>query len=253
MTDTEELRRLAEQARDRDFPKDWENFRAAASPDVVLGLLDELRSASGMSGRLVEVTGKLADTEADRDALTAALRWIAGQNPTSGGVTSYRIVVEKARAVFKERSDLAQHVEPAVHMRQSGNGCVVCPRRWSDHTPAERGEPAAVTAQVGQSPLETAEPLDVQIHAIWESTFDRKKAMQDTESHADLIEYAWAEGFKHGRAAAASPLGVPPAGIDGEAIRSIFRERGWVIQQSNGPGAEIDPFAALARLLAESS
>ena len=27
---------------------------------------------------------------------------------------------------------------PRPHMRQSGNGCVTCPRRWSEHTEAER-------------------------------------------------------------------------------------------------------------------
>jgi hypothetical protein len=35
------------------------------------------------------------------------------------------------------------------HMRQSINGCVTCPRPWSEHTAAERGEPPA--SQSGSS------------------------------------------------------------------------------------------------------
>ena len=33
--------------------------------------------------------------------------------------------------------------EPTRHMQQSINGCVTCQRKWSQHTPAERGEVSA--------------------------------------------------------------------------------------------------------------
>lgn len=151
MTDTEELRRLAEQA--KNIPHALEPSRrwlaivnsayaaealtaqdaayiAAASPGVVLRLLDELRSASGMSGRLVEVTGKLADTEADRDslkaerdALAAALRnlddaaqyGLAFLNDPEGLQSARDEWRQKIRTAINEaRAILAQHVEPAA-------------------------------------------------------------------------------------------------------------------------------------------
>ena len=41
------------------------------------------------------------------------------------------------------RAALAAHpapAGPAVHMKQSGNGCVTCSRKWSEHTDAEKRE-----------------------------------------------------------------------------------------------------------------
>ena len=35
----------------------------------------------------------------------------------------------------------------AKHMLQSGNGCVTCSRRWSEHTPEERGEAPSPAAE----------------------------------------------------------------------------------------------------------
>ena len=35
--------------------------------------------------------------------------------------------------------------EPQTHMRQSVNGCVTCERKWSAHTPAERGAVVKLT------------------------------------------------------------------------------------------------------------
>ena len=48
-----------------------------------------------------------------------------------------------AKAYEKARAALAAHpapAGPAVHMKQSGNGCVTCSRKWSEHTDAEKRE-----------------------------------------------------------------------------------------------------------------
>lgn len=144
MTDTDTLRRLAEQAKTSQSAR--LRLAAAATPDVVLELLDELRSASGMSGRLVEVTGKLADAEADRDAsdmklagyrtaahewmrradaLAAALRrWITASDEVQDGKIG--AAAAAGRAKEKARVILAQQAEPAAATAQAAEPLCTC-------------------------------------------------------------------------------------------------------------------------------
>ena len=122
MTDRNELRKLAEEANERGgwYPagvmwdvlieglqsqtaKEDAAYIAAASPDVVLGLLDEIeREKSGWFQRYVDADCARKDAEIERDELRAVLGKIAEIDPavTHGWAECVR---EMARNALKAR------------------------------------------------------------------------------------------------------------------------------------------------------
>ena len=102
MTDRTELRRLAEAYQYSDTPAALNSrlaFVSAASPDVVLGLLD---SIAVLEGWYATASSQRNTAEAERDQLRAALESIATHNPavTHGWAVHVR---EMARRALKAR------------------------------------------------------------------------------------------------------------------------------------------------------
>lgn len=91
------------------------------------------------SADLEEITASLRRIEAEDAPIRAALDNLLRHH--NAGSVHDTVDCEFAKQAVKA---LTATPAPAKHMRQSGNGCVTCPRRWSEHTPEERGEPASL-------------------------------------------------------------------------------------------------------------
>lgn len=138
----------------------------------------------------------------------------------------------------------ADPASPAAGRTDTPNGASVTPRTAAG-LPDEETWLYKRGYERGRAEAAAAPPAADQIHDIWEATFDKRKAMQVTESHADLIEYAWAEGFKHGRAAAA-----PPAGIDVDVLEEALRLHSPLPNERTGNRRYEAVVVEYARLLA---
>ena len=118
MTDRNELRRLAEAYRYNDTPNALNSrlaFVSAASPNVVLGLLDEIGALEQAAIATEEVAHKWAE---ERDELRAALEAIATHNPavTHGWAVNVR---EMARNALRGEASGTDYRAVAVRLKEA--------------------------------------------------------------------------------------------------------------------------------------
>ena len=145
---------------------------------------DELREWLAWAGtRFAGVPSAALVTKIEMDARAAApdapALPVAEQGPCTTECCDLQTVTHIHPGTGEEEWLERMYVPPAPHMRQSVNGCVTCPRRWSDHSDAER-EAAAPDAPAPQA-LDVIERIRAKVTALHPATPIEVYAILDAE------------------------------------------------------------------------